>query len=1144
MPHTSSQIFQTNNPSRWQRLKWGTRILVFIFIIAIVIITIALRSVGSSESKIPLETRAIKKVLSVDANLPAFRESETGKKYRGFRKYINNQWAVGKGCGQKDSNLNLSASHFFSDSLGIRAAFFMPWDLQSFLSLKKNINKVNLVLPEWFFIDPKADTLYTKIDKRDYDVIKGGRVKMMPMLSNFINTTPNNETFKRVINSPEKTERLISDIIKLLNKFKFIGINIDLEDIKADKKNIARFQTQLYTRLHEQDLLVTQNVSPFDEVYDYKQVKNYNDYVFLKAHKDYSDNPQPGAICEQKWIESAVNYLASKVPADKIILNLAASGFDWGGIGKNKPTEITYQQALVTARESDAVIDFDNDSYNLRYEYYDEKEAIHHVSFVDAATNFNTMRFATEYGLGGTALWRLGAEDSRLWDFYNLPMTRAALNRFDFVEFNKVEGSRAVDYIGEGEILDVLASPNDGHISTEIDTASMLISEEKYDVLPSAYVVRKYGKTSKPKLVLTYDDGPDPKYTKEILDTLAFYHVPASFFVVGIEAENNIPLIKRILRDGHEIGNHTFTHPDMSKVSRERALLEMDATKLLIECLTGRSMIMFRAPFNADSEPEKNEELVPVALSRTRNYITIGESLDPEDWQKGEIKNFDADTIFNRVVREYNQHIDKGDSSNIILLHDGGGDRSQTVLATGKLIRYFQARGYTFTTVADLLGKTRDEMMPFVDSKDYFKLRVNYFWAEVVYIGSHFFFSLFLVFISLSAIRLLMLGLLSFLQRRKEKHIHFNELVDMYPLVSIVVPAYNEEVNIVSSINNLLRCDYPNFNIVFIDDGSKDATWEMVTQHFSKEPLVKLFTKPNGGKASALNIGLSKTAAPYVVCIDADTKLAPNAVRLLMKHFLMQPTDSKAEIGAVAGIVKVGNEVNVLTRWQSIEYITSQNFDRKGFAYANAISVVPGAIGAFKREAIIEAGGFTTDTLAEDCDLTIRILRAGYIVANEPKAIAYTEAPESLKMFMKQRYRWSFGVMQTFWKHRDLLFTNKPKSVGWIILPDTLIFKYIIPFFSPIADVLMIIGLFTENAGKIFWYYLLFTVVDITIAAISFLFEKENPLKLVWLIPQRIIYRWIMLLILYQSLKRALKGELQNWGVLKRTGNVKDIATV
>jgi cellulose synthase/poly-beta-1,6-N-acetylglucosamine synthase-like glycosyltransferase len=259
---------------------------------------------------------------------------------------------------------------------------------------------------------------------------------------------------------------------------------------------------------------------------------------------------------------------------------------------------------------------------------------------------------------------------------------------------------------------------------------------------------------------------------------------------------------------------------------------------------------------------------------------------------------------------------------------------------------------------------------------------------------------------------------------------------------------------------------------------------------------------------------------------------------MLMRNF----ADTK--VGAVAGTVKVGNEINILTKWQSIEYISSQNFDRKGFGFVNAITVVPGAIGAFSKKALSDIQGFTTDTLAEDCDLTIRILRAGYIVANEPKAIALTEAPESLKQFMKQRFRWSFGVMQTFWKHKDALFNSKYKSLGWIALPDILLFKYIIPLFTPIADLLMLFGLLTESRGKIGEYYLVFLLVDALIAGIAFLFAKEKPYKLIWLIPQRLIYRWLMLIVLFRSLKRALKGELQHWGVLKRTGNVKDVAGV
>ncbi|MDB5211803.1 MAG: glycosyltransferase [Sediminibacterium sp.] len=1125
------QIFHTNNPSRWQRVKWGFRVLGVLFVLVVVVIGITISSMENPE--IPLEGKAIKKVLTEDQ--PNYRASELGNKYRGFRKLIEDRWAKGKGTGQNNNILNLSNSTLFSDTLGIRAAFYVAWDAQSFFSLRKNISKINLVLPEWFFIDPTADTLFTTMDKdtRAFDLIKASGVRVMPMLSNNFNSKFNGAALHRIFADPKKSKRLIDDVVRLLQKYDFAGINVDFEEMdESTDATLIEFQKNIYEALHSKGFLVTQNVSPFNNDYNYTELSRYNDYVFLMAYDQYSESTRPGPICSQKWIQSAVNKLAAKIPPAKIVLNLAAYGYDWG---HDTTLTYSYQEALTVASQSDGQVKFDNNTYNLHYKYYDGDDKIHDVYFTDAATNFNTMRFATEYGLAGTAIWRLGSEDNRLWDFYHLSMTKDALQKFNFKEFDKVESMITPDFIGDGEVLDLMATPSDGHITTELDSTDMLISEQDYDKLPSAYVIRRYGKRTDKKLVLTYDDGPDPVYTKQILDTLAYYKVPATFFLVGIEAENNIPLVKRIFREGHEIGNHTFTHPNMAEVSRKRALLEIDATRLLIECLIGRSTIMFRAPYNADSDPEKAEEMVPVALSRTRNYITIGEGIDPEDWQKADIPELNGDSILNRVISIYEDHVKHVDTFNIILLHDAGGDRSATVEATGKIIRYFRAKGFEFITVASLLHKKPEDMMPPVDKgMGYALLNFNYFVAASGYVISHLLYALFLVFMILGAIRIFVLGFFAFKQKQKEELLNKKDL-DGYPPVSIIVPAFNEEVNAVSSLENLLRCDYPNFNIIFVDDGSTDHTYQKVFTAFEFHPKVKVFTKSNGGKSSALNYGIEQTDAEFVVCIDADTKLLPDAVRELMKNF------SDKNVGAVAGMVKVGNEVNWLTRWQSIEYTISQNFDRKGFAYPNAITVVPGAIGAFRKNVVIEAGGFTTDTLAEDCDITIRILRVGYIVANEPKAYAYTEAPETLKQFFKQRRRWTFGVMQTFWKHKDALFKKGSKGLGWIALPDILLFKYIIPFFSPIGDVLMILGLFSENRGKIGMYYLVFLIFDAMIAGVAFFFEREKPWKLIWLIPQRLIYRWLMLIVLFRSYKRAIKGELQHWGVLKRTGNVKDV---
>jgi cellulose synthase/poly-beta-1,6-N-acetylglucosamine synthase-like glycosyltransferase len=198
---------------------------------------------------------------------------------------------------------------------------------------------------------------------------------------------------------------------------------------------------------------------------------------------------------------------------------------------------------------------------------------------------------------------------------------------------------------------------------------------------------------------------------------------------------------------------------------------------------------------------------------------------------------------------------------------------------------------------------------------------------------------------------------------------------------------------------------------------------------------------------------------------------------------------------------------------------------------------------------VIEAGGFTTDTLAEDCDLTMRLHRCGYTVRNCSKAISYTEAPETIRQFIKQRFRWSFGVMQCFWKHRDTVFNPRYKNYGMVAMPNILIFQLILPILAPLADLLLVISLVAASMNiivasvpHILLYYCIFSLVDIAGAAIAFAFEKEDYKKLIWIIPQRLIYRQIMYYILFKSFGKAIKGELQGWGTLQRTGSVKEVA--
>ena len=1119
---SNRQIFQSESPKKWLRIQWTGRLLLFLFgiLIFIALYTIS-KEIQPTLPQLKDKNEQYKKILN--PAVPITFENSLNKNYHDFKDYFTKTRKQNSQILKLGAKLNLSQK--------IRAGFYVEWDPQSFYSLKANITKMNMVIPEWFTIDVENDTIRTTVDRRALILIKKNKVPIVPMLTN---NNPDLKNFDgnllhKVLVNPAKRKKIIKDLVAKLEAYQFQGINIDFEEInEGTDQSLINFQKEIYTALHAKNLLVTQDVIPQNQDYNYSELSKFNDYLFVMAYDQNDDHSSPGPISEQKWIEKSLSDIAKKIPAKKLVLALAAYGYDWPK--QSVAANVTYQEALNLVKENpEAKIIFDPATYNLNFHYLDDNNIEHVVFFTDAITNFNTIRFADEYGTAGVALWRLGSEDSRLWTFYNRNLSMDSLKKkpFKYSLLKSVGQATAVDYIGDGEILDVLRNPSNGNIALKVDTINQLISGQDYIQLPSGYVVRRYGFKEK-KIVLTFDDGPDPRYTPAILDILAKEKVPATFFLIGINAENNIPIVKRIYDEGYEIGNHTFTHPNMALVGTYRAKLEMSSTRVLIESITGHSTVMFRAPYNADAEPETLQEIVPVALSKAENYYTIGEAIDPEDWEE----NISAEEILNRVKKLEDK------TRNIILLHDSGGKtRWETVKALPKIIAFFKSKGYTFTTIADLLNKTRAEVMPRIPNGwDYYLVKTNYVLASIGYFGGQIIFGLFLVAIILGLSKILFLGTMALYQRRQVKRESFEKTL-IFPLVDIIVPAYNEEINAVKTINNLLQTDYPNFRIIFIDDGSLDNTFSLIHSTFLGNPKVLVFSKPNGGKASALNFGIGKSEAEYVVCIDADTQLKKDAVRLLMRYF------SNIEVGAVAGNVKVGNENTILTKWQSIEYITSQNFDRMAFDSMNCISVVPGAIGAFRKEAINKAGGFTSDTLAEDCDLTIRILRLGYEVRNCASAIAITEAPETLNMFLKQRFRWSFGIIQSFWKHRDACFNPRYKALGWVALPNILIFQIFFPLVAPLADLFMILGILWGNGSQIFGYYLLFMFVDAFVASMAFIFEKEDLRKIAWLIPQRFVYRQLMYYILFKSLRRALKGEIQHWGTLKRTGNVGELVS-
>lgn len=1149
--HNTSQVFQTDKQTRWKSVKWTGRLFLIVSIFFFSVLALALYK-GSQPNLPNLESKAREFQTTLDPSNPLILKNRQNAKFKGFKQYFLNK--IKQDSIAKIKNLHPSSANSLSL---IRAAFYTPWNSNTSLpDLKINADRINAIFPEWFFIDTITHRLTTRIDSAGLIIMQQKHLRILPILSNFnsLKGIFDGKLLHKILIDTAFQHQFIQQIVDTISHYHFSGINIDFEElIEKTNQPLTSFQQRLYNALHKKDLLVTMDVSPKNEDYDYHKLSDYNDYIILMAYDEYNNSTNAGPISSQKWIEDAVMWTANRINPSKMILGIGGYGYSWAN-GVNEGA-ITYNNAINKAKSVGAYIIYDDDSYNLHFAYITEDikdstdKTYHEVWFTDATTTYNILRFSDEFGIAGTVLWRLGSEDPRMWNYYNRNLSNDSLKKnpfnYDLLKVAPIS-ENSVGFQGEGEVLDIIYSPTLGKISLEIDPKEQLIAEQKYLQLPSGYVIRKFAEDTTVgkghKLILTFDDGPSEEWTPQILSILEKEKVPATFFLVGINAEQNIPLVQREFKDGFEIGNHTFTHHNIANMSPQRAALEMKLTRLLIESITGHSTILFRAPYNADSEPQTYEELAPIERSRNENYLTINESIDPNDWAVG----VSADSVFARVVKQV-----QSTNASIILLHDAGGEsRQATIDALPRIINYFKKEGYVFTTVADLMGKTKDEVMPSIsNSRDKWTRKLNFFLAQSGYWSSHILLSLFIIGIILSILRIIATAVLASIQKRKEVKLppHFFPAFllgseNKLPMVSIIVPAYNEELNAIRTVNSLLQQDYSPLEIIFVDDGSKDHTFQVVKDFFIDNPKVSVFTKFNGGKASALNFGIAKSNADYVVCIDADSQLKTDAISLLMQKF------ENNMIGAVAGNVKVGNEINMITRWQNIEYITSQNFDRRAFDLLNCITVVPGAIGAFDRNAVLTVGGFKMDTLAEDCDLTMRLLREGYVVRNCIEAISYTEAPETFKQFLKQRFRWSFGVMQCFWKHRDTIFNRKYKKFGMIAMPNILIYQILLPILAPLADIILVLSILLASVGiivasipHIILYYLIFTLVDIAGASLAFAFEKENHFKLIWMIPQRLMYRQMMYYILVKSINKAIKGELQGWGTLQRTGNVKEI---
>jgi len=1018
----------------------------------------------------------------------------------------------------------------------LRAAFYVATDATSLASLQQHYHDIDLLIPEGLQCISADGRLDISQDAKLFDWMKsaGTEIPVMTLLQNSDGTVWHTAEMALMLAHPAARKNLETSIFNFLVAQHQPGVVLDFEEVPEKSQDDFRtFITELAAQLHTQTLKLMVALPAADWSYDYKTIAQHADAIILMNYDQHWVTSEPGPIAAQDWYLHNLKTILTLVPAEKIVMGIASYAYDWPVKNKANPHPVaasaTFQQAIVTSVESEAPPEFDSDTLNLHYSYSDENNVEHEVWMLDGITAYNEMRAAERAGVQGTAMWRLGQEDQSIWNIWD------ATRPTDAIRAKMVDVPPGYDLIleGAGDIWKITNTPEPGKRTFDYDDETDTFTDENFVTFPLSWRIDQMG-ASPNKIALSFDDGPDPEYTPQVLNILKAKHVPASFFVIGEEADRYPQILHREFNDGNEIGNHTFTHPDMEQISKTQFELELNLTERLLESSLGVKTLLFRPPYGIDHQPETASEIDKLPIPQSMGYIIVGAMIDPHDWgEAGGGAPPTADTIVQRIVKQT-----QPGKGNIVLMHDGGGVRANTIAALPRVIDALRAKGYQFVQVSDLLGQTRAQVMPSLTHEEWLFARADAFIFELFH-----WFRLGIAYIFIAGIllvsgRALIIGLLALAEKMRAAPLDHPEYK---PAVTVLIPAFNEESVIVDTITSALASTYSPLEIAVIDDGSSDRTSELVISRFGSDPRVRLLSQSNRGKPAALNNGLAATTGEIVVSIDADTMVEPTAIALLVRHF------ADPRVGAVAGNVKVRNRDRWLTRWQALEYITSQNLEKRAFDLLNCIPVVPGAVGAWRADLIRSCGGFSGDTVAEDTDLTLTIRRSGWKILYDEDAIGRTEVPDTAEALIKQRFRWTFGTLQAVWKHRDTLGRKKYGSLGLIALPNVFLFQIMLPLISPVIDLLFALSVVLWGLAQLritrlpqLWtaqdversliFFAAFMLIDFFTCVVAFALERhEDWTLLAPLLIQRFYYRQMMYVVLFRALKEAVRGRPVGW---------------
>ena len=1013
-----------------------------------------------------------------------------------------------------------------------RVAFYMPWDEAGRTSLTENIGQLDMVVAGLATVHGAKHVWQQEHDPHLRAVLDRHQGKrLLVMVQNVDdNGRWDGANSARLFADRQERRRLLDRIDAMMRAERADGVAFDMEDLPTHAHDAyRRLLSEAKTRFTPRNLMVTIAAPVSNPAWNLRAYGDVVDHAFLMAYDEHWPGGAAGPIASQPWFAQQVASAVAAIGPDKAIVALGNYAYDWGA-KESAATPMTVQQAWDKAVATGADIRFDPASGNSHFAY-EEDGVRHQVWTVDATSSWNQLLVSRRLGVSGVALWRLGSEDEGFWKALATPPGSVP----DIAQMPTVHG---IDLRGSGEILRLSEAAAPGQRELGHD-AHGLIRTVRYNRLPSANRVDRTGHHPR-QIALTFDDGPDPAWTPRILDILRDAGAPATFFVTGANILGQPELVRRIVAQGSELGNHSTTHAELGRLPEAAIRLELNATQRLVESYSGRSMRLFRAPYLGDADPDKESEIRVARIAADMGYLTVGLNVDPLDWKATTAQNIVARTLA-QVAQDSPTH-----STRIVLLHDSGGDRSATIAALPHIISQLRARGFELVTVSRLAGIDRDAAMPPLTGP----ARAAASSSAALFSGvsgtTKILGGLFLFTIMLGMSRsILLTGLAMHNARHASPPNPPPHLVPRF--VTVLIPAFNEEAVIAMSVRRVLSTQGPRVEIIVIDDGSRDRTSQIVRDSFGMDPRVTLLTLANGGKARALNRGLEMARGDIVIALDADTQFEPETIARLCRWF------ADPAIGAVAGNAKVGNRINLVTRWQAIEYVTAQNLERRALLALDAVTVVPGAVGAWRRVALDAVGGYPSDTLAEDQDLTIAIQRAGWKIACDPDAVAWTEAPDSWRGLFKQRYRWAFGTLQCLWKHRHVLIERTPKGLARFGLPQAWAFQIAFGLISPVIDLALLASIvdtairllnhgFTMMQGDltmIAGFWILFGLVDMTCGWLAYRLDgKETRFPAIQLLMQRMGYRQLLYVVVIRAVLSALAGPRVGWGKLSRSGTV------